>query len=77
MVFWPLKKLISLLFFFVPTVFFSQGGGKWSPKGCKLTGSNATHTTCECNHMTDFAVMANTKKDKVRVFQLLGKSRIR
>lgn len=41
-----------------------QGGGKWSPKGCKLTGSNATHITCECNHMTDFAVMANTKKDK-------------
>ena len=26
--------------------------------------------------MTDFAVMANTKKDKVRVFQLIGKSRI-
>ena len=26
--------------------------------------------------MTDFAVMANTKKDKVGVFQLLGKSRL-
>ncbi|PFX18444.1 Brain-specific angiogenesis inhibitor 3 [Stylophora pistillata] len=41
-----------------------QVGGKWSSRGCKLTGSNATHTTCECNHMTDFAVMANTKKEK-------------
>lgn len=47
---------------------FSQGerGFEWSSKGCKMTGSNATHTTCECNHMTDFAVLADTSKAKVR-----------
>ncbi|XP_068751776.1 uncharacterized protein [Montipora capricornis] len=39
-------------------------GGEWSPKGCKMTGSNATHTICECNHMTDFAVLADTSKAK-------------
>ncbi|KAL9958736.1 hypothetical protein ACROYT_G035791 [Oculina patagonica] len=41
-----------------------QGGGEWSSKGCKLTSSNATHTTCECNHMTDFAILADTNKGK-------------
>ena len=51
----------------------SQGGegGKWSPEGCKLTASNATHTTCECNHMTDFAVLANSKQGMVGTFLCL------
>ena len=51
----------------------SQGGegGKWSSEGCKLTASNATHTTCECNHMTDFAVLANSKQGMVGTFLCL------
>ena len=30
-----------------------------------MIGSNASHTICECNHMTDFAVLADTSKAKV------------
>lgn len=58
----PLFNIVSQL--------CSQGGegGKWSPEGCKLTASNTTHTTCECNHMTDFAVLANSKQGMVGIF---------
>ncbi|XP_076880465.1 adhesion G protein-coupled receptor L2 isoform X5 [Brachyhypopomus gauderio] len=31
--------------------------GYWSTQGCKLIDSNRTHTTCSCNHLTNFAVL--------------------
>ncbi|XP_045061238.1 adhesion G protein-coupled receptor L2 isoform X8 [Coregonus clupeaformis] len=31
--------------------------GYWSTQGCKLLGSNKTHTTCSCSHLTNFAVL--------------------
>ncbi|XP_011613260.2 adhesion G protein-coupled receptor L2 isoform X15 [Takifugu rubripes] len=31
--------------------------GYWSTQGCKLLESNKTHTTCSCNHLTNFAVL--------------------
>ncbi|GAB1606383.1 adhesion G protein-coupled receptor L2-like isoform X3 [Argonauta hians] len=31
--------------------------GHWSRKGCQLLSTNMTHTTCECNHLTNFAVL--------------------
>ena len=29
----------------------------WSTNGCHLLDINATHTTCTCNHLTNFAVL--------------------
>ncbi|XP_078448807.1 adhesion G protein-coupled receptor L2-like isoform X2 [Lampetra planeri] len=31
--------------------------GHWSSHGCKLLSTNSTHTTCSCNHLTNFAVL--------------------
>ncbi|CAL1535432.1 unnamed protein product [Lymnaea stagnalis] len=31
--------------------------GFWSQKGCNMTQTNATHTTCQCDHMTHFAIL--------------------
>ncbi|XP_060092813.1 adhesion G protein-coupled receptor L3 isoform X19 [Heteronotia binoei] len=31
--------------------------GYWSTQGCRLMTTNKTHTTCSCNHLTNFAVL--------------------
>ena len=31
--------------------------GHWSTQGCKLLGSNKTHTSCSCSHLTNFAIL--------------------
>ncbi|XP_074850018.1 adhesion G protein-coupled receptor L3 isoform X2 [Carettochelys insculpta] len=31
--------------------------GYWSKQGCRLLATNKTHTTCSCNHLTNFAVL--------------------
>ncbi|XP_069482204.1 adhesion G protein-coupled receptor L3 isoform X4 [Ambystoma mexicanum] len=31
--------------------------GYWSTQGCRLLATNRTHTTCSCNHLTNFAVL--------------------
>lgn len=31
--------------------------GAWSTQGCRLLGTNRTHTTCACSHLTNFAVL--------------------
>ncbi|XP_076828154.1 adhesion G protein-coupled receptor L2b.1 isoform X2 [Brachyhypopomus gauderio] len=31
--------------------------GYWSTQGCKLLGTNKTHTTCSCSHLTSFAIL--------------------
>ncbi|XP_055241267.2 adhesion G protein-coupled receptor L3 isoform X19 [Gorilla gorilla gorilla] len=31
--------------------------GYWSTQGCRLLTTNKTHTTCACNHLTNFAVL--------------------
>lgn len=34
-----------------------SGLGAWSQDGCRVMRSNANQTTCECDHMTNFAVL--------------------
>ena len=29
----------------------------WSDKGCTLRSSNADEVTCQCNHLTNFAIL--------------------
>nr|XP_060619340.1 adhesion G protein-coupled receptor L3 isoform X11 [Anolis sagrei ordinatus] len=31
--------------------------GYWSTQGCRLLVTNKTHTSCSCNHLTNFAVL--------------------
>ncbi|KAM4707505.1 adhesion G protein-coupled receptor L3 isoform 1-T1 [Discoglossus pictus] len=35
----------------------SNMSGHWSTQGCRLLTTNKTHTTCSCNHLTNFAVL--------------------
>ncbi|XP_051548726.1 cadherin EGF LAG seven-pass G-type receptor 1-like isoform X2 [Myxocyprinus asiaticus] len=37
-------------------------GGAWSSKGCELVFRNSTHISCQCNHMTSFAVLMDISK---------------
>uniref|UniRef100_A0A8D2J9S6 Cadherin EGF LAG seven-pass G-type receptor 2 n=1 Tax=Varanus komodoensis TaxID=61221 RepID=A0A8D2J9S6_VARKO len=34
-----------------------SGTGGWSAKGCEVVFRNETHVSCQCNHMTSFAVV--------------------
>ncbi|XP_035384301.1 cadherin EGF LAG seven-pass G-type receptor 1 isoform X3 [Electrophorus electricus] len=38
------------------------GTGGWSSKGCELVFRNHTHISCECNHMTSFAVLMDISR---------------
>ncbi|RWS23052.1 hypothetical protein B4U80_07576 [Leptotrombidium deliense] len=38
-------------------VFWNYGIQDWSDNGCVLTFTSKTHTICECNHLTNFAVL--------------------
>ncbi|XP_025048532.1 adhesion G protein-coupled receptor L1 isoform X4 [Alligator sinensis] len=46
--------------------------GAWSTQGCRLLGTNRTHTTCACSHLTNFAVlMAHRQIYQGRMKELL------
>ncbi|KAK7902003.1 hypothetical protein WMY93_018772 [Mugilogobius chulae] len=38
------------------------GNGGWSSKGCEVLNRNNTHISCQCNHMTSFAVLMDISK---------------
>ncbi|XP_069485338.1 cadherin EGF LAG seven-pass G-type receptor 1 isoform X3 [Ambystoma mexicanum] len=38
------------------------GTGGWSSRGCELVSRNLSHITCQCNHMTSFAVLMDISK---------------
>ncbi|XP_046544742.1 adhesion G protein-coupled receptor L3-like [Haliotis rubra] len=38
-----------------------KGYGRWSQDGCRLAGTNNTHTTCKCDHLTNFAILMDVE----------------
>ncbi|XP_076877652.1 cadherin EGF LAG seven-pass G-type receptor 1 isoform X2 [Brachyhypopomus gauderio] len=38
------------------------GSGGWSARGCELVFRNSTHISCQCYHMTSFAVLMDISK---------------
>lgn len=38
------------------------GTGGWSSKGCEVLNRNNTHISCQCSHMTSFAVLMDISK---------------
>ena len=54
----------TLAFHFVFSAFGEQNG-TWSRKGCQIQSTNETHTTCKCNHLTNFAILMQTKDVQV------------
>ncbi|XP_069739231.1 LOW QUALITY PROTEIN: adhesion G protein-coupled receptor L1-like, partial [Phaenicophaeus curvirostris] len=46
--------------------------GHWSTQGCRLLDTNATHTSCACSHLTNFAVlMAHRESFQGRLNEVL------
>jgi PREDICTED: similar to latrophilin-like protein AD len=41
---------------------------QWSSLGCKLIFTNSSHTECECNHLTNFAVLMNFNQQVILAF---------
>ncbi|KAL8205116.1 UNVERIFIED_CONTAM: Cadherin EGF LAG seven-pass G-type receptor 2 [Gekko kuhli] len=39
-----------------------SGVGGWSAKGCDVVFRNETHVSCQCNHMTSFAVLMDISR---------------
>ncbi|CAL8385721.1 unnamed protein product, partial [Gadus morhua 'NCC'] len=39
-----------------------DGTGAWSSKGCEMLDRNNTHISCQCNHMTSFALLMDISK---------------
>jgi len=33
----------------------------WSDEGCRVETTNQTHTTCQCDHLTNFAVLMDVR----------------
>lgn len=46
-------------------VFRIGGTGGWSSKGCEVLNRNNSHISCQCNHMTSFAVLMDISKREV------------
>ena len=44
--------------------------GAWSKDGCTLVQETDEHTTCQCNYLTNFAVLMEARETEV------GKSRL-
>ncbi|MBN3295144.1 CELR2 protein, partial [Amia calva] len=38
------------------------GAGAWSAKGCEVVFRNHTHISCQCSHMTSFAVLMDVSR---------------
>lgn len=39
----------------------------WSEDGCQVQKTNETHTVCECNHLTNFAVLMDVHAVKLDI----------
>ncbi|XP_032832498.2 adhesion G-protein coupled receptor G6-like isoform X1 [Petromyzon marinus] len=43
--------------------FNKNGGPGWSQDGCEVISSNASQTTCSCNHLTHFGILLQLNDD--------------
>ncbi|XP_071119599.1 adhesion G protein-coupled receptor L3-like isoform X3 [Haliotis cracherodii] len=50
----------------------SQKRGQWSQDGCSMIQTNNTHTTCKCNHLTNFAVLMDITGTKLSPGHILS-----
>ncbi|XP_064354330.1 cadherin EGF LAG seven-pass G-type receptor 2 [Dromaius novaehollandiae] len=71
----PLEKPITLQFRLLETqerskpicVFWNHsllagGAGGWSARGCEVVFRNRSHVSCQCNHLTSFAVLMDISR---------------
>ncbi|XP_051868478.1 adhesion G protein-coupled receptor L4 isoform X13 [Pristis pectinata] len=56
----PLKEKKSVCVFWNYSILSMEG--EWDTRGCESLYFNATHTTCRCNHLTNFAVLMSSSQ---------------
>ncbi|XP_075219234.1 latrophilin Cirl-like isoform X6 [Lycorma delicatula] len=42
-------------------VFWDYTMSAWSEDGCRIASTNETHTICQCNHLTNFAILMDVQ----------------
>jgi len=52
------------------------GNGGWSAKGCEVVFRNSTHISCQCYHMTSFAVLMDVSRREVSETKTSPKTKI-
>lgn len=60
----PLGSPPSCLLTLPPSCRVSGTGG-WSARGCEVVFRNESHVSCQCNHMTSFAVLMDVSRREV------------
>ncbi|XP_078075098.1 adhesion G protein-coupled receptor L4 [Mustelus asterias] len=56
----PLRKQRVMCVFWNYSVLNMEG--EWATKGCETLHSNVSHTTCRCNHLTNFAILMSSSQ---------------
>ena len=54
------ESTISRLKYSPKCVYWDYLSNYWSENGCKVLETNQTHTRCQCNHLTNFALLMST-----------------
>ena len=60
-----LKHLVTENMTNAKCVFWDIDRRDWSDQGCETVHSNETHTTCKCNHLTNFAILMDVNNIEV------------
>ena len=51
-------------------------GGEWSQEGCHVVSSDEEKTVCQCDHLTNFAVLMDVSGTKVLLLLIFVVSEI-
>ena len=59
-------------------VFWDFDGRDWSPDGCTITEGSAQQgiVTCQCNHLTNFAVLVVSDIDNSVMYSIVNNNNI-
>lgn len=62
--------MLFTLSIYVFILIFCREVGDWSQEGCSLKEVNSTHVTCQCDHLTNFAVLMDVSGVEVSIKQV-------
>lgn len=61
---------VNVIYFDVFNLNLCREVGDWSQEGCSLKEVNNTHVTCQCDHLTNFAVLMDVSGVEVSIKQV-------
>ena len=57
------KARINAIHFESDSIFSETSNGAWSTEGCSVLSVNRTRVTCQCTHLTNFALLLQVTPD--------------